>query len=55
MIDSLCQRYGCLPSALLAEDADMLIRMHRALNLTQSEGPESVPMEIELAGLSRSL
>jgi hypothetical protein len=24
MILSLCQRFGCLPSALLAEDADLL-------------------------------
>ena len=25
LIDGLCQRYGCLPSALLAEDADLLL------------------------------
>lgn len=23
----LCERFGCLPSALLAEDADRLLRM----------------------------
>lgn len=27
MIDSLCQRYGCLPSELLAEDASLLMRV----------------------------
>jgi len=27
MIDGLCQRYGCLPSALLAEDAHLLLPM----------------------------
>ncbi len=25
MIDSLCQRYGCLPSQLLEEDAELLV------------------------------
>jgi len=27
MIDNLCQRYGCLPSELLAEDASLLMRV----------------------------
>ena len=25
LIDGICQRYGCLPSALMEEDADMLL------------------------------
>tara|TARA_B100001559_G_scaffold310180_1_gene305239 strand:+ start:1055 stop:1213 length:159 start_codon:yes stop_codon:yes gene_type:complete len=25
LIDSLCQRYGCLPSQLLKEDAEILL------------------------------
>ena len=27
LIDNLCQRYGCLPSELLAEDASLLMRV----------------------------
>jgi len=26
LVDGVCQRYGCLPSALLEEDADYLLR-----------------------------
>ena len=26
LVDGICQRYGCLPSALLEEDADYLLR-----------------------------
>ena len=25
LIDGICQRYGCLPSALMEEDADLLL------------------------------
>ena len=37
MIDGLCQRYHVLPSALLAEGADLL-RMLNILGLAKDEG-----------------
>lgn len=63
MIDTLCQRYGCLPSALLKEDAGLL-RMVRIVALGRAESPamagsrpepdHTVPtMEEELAALSQ--
>ena len=33
IIDSLCQRYGCLPSQLLQEDMDILFQIHTILFL----------------------
>lgn len=36
MIDGLCQRYGCLPSQLLREDAELL-RMVALVGLGQQE------------------
>ena len=57
MIDNLCQRYGCLPSALLAEDIDRIIRMHSILALAGDEQGSSgnAPgnnMEQSLANMS---
>ena len=58
-IDNLCQRYGCLPSQLLAEDADLLLQMHAVLVLSgehdsQSERSTATenPMEQSLANMS---
>jgi hypothetical protein len=31
MIDNLCQRYSCLPSQLMAEDADWILQAHRLM------------------------
>ena len=31
MIDNLCQRYGCLPSQLLAEDMDIILQTQTVL------------------------
>ena len=39
MIDGLCQRYGCLPSALLSEDATIL----RMLAVVTEGQPEREP------------
>lgn len=36
LIDGLCQRYGCLPSQLLAEDATIM-RMLAVVQLGQPE------------------
>ena len=41
MIDTLCQRYGCLPSQLLKEPMDTLFRMHTVLYLAGDSGGES--------------
>ena len=51
-IDTLCQRYHCLPSQLLNEPADILLQMIAVLN----EGAEARPeqsMEDILANASR--
>ena len=37
MIDGLCQRYGCLPSVLLAEDAHLLLRIVNTVSLGQPD------------------
>ena len=31
MIDNLCQRYSCLPSALMEEDAGWILHCHELL------------------------
>lgn len=33
MVDGLCQRYSCLPSALMDEDASYILPMLEALSL----------------------
>ncbi|ANS03545.1 hypothetical protein [uncultured Mediterranean phage uvDeep-CGR2-KM21-C338] len=38
MIDRLCQRYHCLPSAMMAEDADRILH---SMILLQESGEES--------------
>jgi len=55
MIDSLCQRYGCLPSALLAENADLLLRMHRILAEGRPEGEGESSVEEQLAAMSKAM
>ena len=59
MIDTMCQRYSCLPSALLAEDVDLIIQMHAILALAgdfdSAERPEPPSMNESLANLSRSI
>ena len=55
MIDALCQRYGCLPSELLAEDADLMLWMHGVLRLGQPEESAEAGMEEQLAGMSRGI
>ena len=39
IIDGLCRTYHCLPSALLAEDTSMLLR----LNILNAAGPANGP------------
>lgn len=41
MIDSLCQRYGCLPSQLMEEDMDTLFRTLTVLYLAGESGGET--------------
>ena len=38
LVDALCQRWGCLPSAVLAEDADYILRMVRLVIAPSAEG-----------------
>lgn len=47
MIDGLCQRYGCLPSALLKEDAGLL-RLVKTVALGQAEPPGRGAAEAEV-------
>ena len=37
LIDGVCQRYGCLPSALMDEDADYLLRTLALVGLGKVE------------------
>ena len=56
MIDSLCQRYSCLPSQLLAEDADLIFGIQAVLALAGDDAPGNKTqndMEEQLANLSR--
>ena len=55
MIDALCQRYGCLPSALIMEDTSILYRL--ALIAEGSEEQSDAlngagGMEAQLANMS---
>ncbi len=45
-MDRLCQRYGCLPSQLLAEPADTLMQMWAVLAAAAPAPPGTVP-EVE--------
>ena len=54
-IDSLCRRYSCLPSAVLAEDAGLL-RMIAVLAEAEGESaarPVNDESRLNLAALSR--
>ena len=55
MIDNLCQRYSCLPSQLLAEDADLIFGIQGILALANDDAPDNKAqnMEEQLANLSR--
>ena len=55
MIDGLCQRYSCLPSQLLAEDADLIFGIQGVLALAGNDTPghKTQDMEEQLANLSR--
>jgi hypothetical protein len=56
MIDTLCQRYSCLPSQLLAEDADLIFGIQSILALASDDAPGNKAqdnMEEQLANLSR--
>ena len=55
MIDNLCQRYSCLPSQLLAEDADLIFGIQSILALAGDDAPgkKTQDMEEQLANLSR--
>lgn len=61
MIDGLCQRYSCLPSMLLAEDADLMLRMHQILAKAHPEDEgdthagNEMSMEQQLAGISTEM
>ena len=60
IIDSLCQRYSCLPSQLLMEDMDLIFQMHTTLYLAgdHDEGSEGTTMKStaqNLANISTSL
>ena len=41
LIDGLCQRYSCLPSELMREDAHLLMRMHQILAMGRPEGADT--------------
>jgi len=32
MVDALCQRYSCLPSELMREDAGWILQAHRLMH-----------------------
>ena len=56
-IDSLCQRYSCLPSQLLQEDIDLIVRMHNILALAgeHESQPQTPSMEESLANMSKGM
>ena len=57
LIDTLCQRYGCLPSELLNESVS-LIQMHSILALAgemDQKIDETNNMESSLANMSKGL
>jgi hypothetical protein len=48
LIDNLCQRYSCLPSQLLAERADILLRimaLRSEAGETEAEGQDRSMMD----------
>ena len=53
-MDAMCQRYSCLPSELMAEDADMLLQMQAILATTTDKEDQPEGMESNLANLSRA-
>ena len=59
LIDGLCQRYSCLPSQLMKEDADLILPMIKILGYDK-ENPEQEklrndPMMTDLLNRSKSL
>ena len=57
-IDSMCQRYGCLPSRLLEEDSGLLLQMHHILNLAgenETDRGTGGSMEDSLSSMSRGM
>ncbi len=54
LIDGLCQRYGCLPSQLLEEDTDILLKMQTILSLSGDNEKQS-DMESSLANMSQGM
>jgi len=60
MIDTLCQRYSCLPSQLLSEDMDLIFKMHTTLYLAgdheeDTRGATMKSTAQNLANISKSL
>jgi hypothetical protein len=50
----MCQRYSCLPSELLAEDADTLLQIQAVLSTVTDKEAQPESMESNLANLSRA-
>jgi hypothetical protein len=50
----MCQRYSCLPSELMAEDADTLLQMQAVLATADDKESQPESMESNLANLSRA-
>mgnify|MGYP006404508875 FL=1 len=60
MIDSLCQRYSCLPSQLMKEDMDEIFQIHTTMYLAgdHDDGNQGATMNStaqNLANISTSL
>jgi hypothetical protein len=61
MIDTLCQRYGCLPSQLMQESMDLIFPMHHLLSMIDNEerpeqqGSKDDPILSSLANMSKRL
>ena len=47
-IDMLCQRYGCLPSALLREDAGELLQIQQLLAIAEGKAETVAEMPKEM-------
>mgnify|MGYP003642884306 FL=1 len=57
-IDSMCQRYGCLPSRLLEEDVGLILQMHSILTLAgdhETAAKTEDSMEESLSNMSRGM
>ena len=57
LIDSLCQKYSCLPSQLMKEDVDSIMKMNLILSMGKQDDTqqvESSPIEEQLANMSRT-